>query len=80
MDKAESEPALAQAINGVAPGIFGEEAAKLGALVVHYSTDYVFEGSKAGFYTEDDAPNPQSVYGKTKWPANRPWPPAAPVT
>jgi dTDP-4-dehydrorhamnose reductase len=67
VDKAESEPALAQAINGVAPGIFGEEAAKLGALVVHYSTDYVFEGSKAGFYTEDDAPNPQSVYGKTKY-------------
>lgn len=67
VDKAESEPALAQAINGVAPGIFGEEAAKLGALVVHYSTDYVFEGSKTGFYTEDDAPNPQSVYGKTKY-------------
>jgi dTDP-4-dehydrorhamnose reductase len=67
VDKAESEPALAQAINGEAPGIFGEEAAKLGALVVHYSTDYVFEGSKAGFYTEDDAPNPQSVYGKTKY-------------
>jgi dTDP-4-dehydrorhamnose reductase len=67
VDKAESEPALAQAINGVAPGIFGEEAAKLGALVVHYSTDYVFEGSKAGFYTEDDIPNPQSVYGKTKY-------------
>jgi dTDP-4-dehydrorhamnose reductase len=67
VDKAESEPALAQAINGMAPGIFGEEAAKLGALVVHYSTDYVFEGNKAGFYTEDDAPNPQSVYGKTKY-------------
>lgn len=67
VDKAESEPALAQAINGVAPGIFGEEAAKLGSLVVHYSTDYVFEGSKTGFYTEDDIPNPQSVYGKTKY-------------
>jgi dTDP-4-dehydrorhamnose reductase len=66
VDKAESEPALAQAINGVAPGIFGEEAKKLGALVVHYSTDYVFDGSKDGWYTEDDAPNPQSVYGKTK--------------
>lgn len=67
VDKAESEPALAQAINGVAPGVFGEEAAKLDALVVHYSTDYVFEGGKAGFYTEDDQPNPQSVYGRTKW-------------
>ena len=66
VDKAESEPALAQAINGAAPGIFGAEAAKLGALVVHYSTDYVFDGSKAGWYAEDDAPNPQSVYGKTK--------------
>jgi dTDP-4-dehydrorhamnose reductase len=67
VDKAESEPALAKAINGIAPGIFGEEAAKLDALVVHYSTDYVFEGSKSGFYTEEDAPNPQSVYGKTKY-------------
>lgn len=66
VDKAESEPALAQAINGVAPGIFGEEAKKLGALVVHYSTDYVFDGGKDGWYTEDDVPNPQSVYGKTK--------------
>lgn len=66
VDKAESEPALAQSINGVAPGIFGEEAAKIGALVVHYSTDYVFDGCKAGGYTEVDQPNPQSVYGKTK--------------
>lgn len=66
VDKAESEPALAQAINGVAPGIFGVEAKKLGALVVHYSTDYVFDGSKSGWYAEDDATNPQSVYGRTK--------------
>lgn len=66
VDKAESEPALAQAINGVAPGIFGAEAARRGALVVHYSTDYVFDGRKAAWYTEDDAPNPLSVYGKTK--------------
>lgn len=66
VDKAESEPALAQVINGTAPGIFGAEAARLGALVVHYSTDYVFDGRKAGWYTEADAPNPQSVYGKTK--------------
>lgn len=66
VDKAESEPVLAQAINGSAPGIFGAEAKKLGALVVHYSTDYVFDGSKPGWYTEDDAPNPQSVYGQTK--------------
>ncbi|MDP1653027.1 MAG: dTDP-4-dehydrorhamnose reductase [Rhodocyclaceae bacterium] len=66
VDKAESDVARAQAINGTAPGIFGEAAAACGALVVHYSTDYVFEGTKAGLYTEDDTPNPQSVYGKTK--------------
>lgn len=66
VDKAESEPELAQAINAVAPGILAQEAKKLGALVVHYSTDYVFDGTKQGSYTEDDTPNPQSVYGKTK--------------
>lgn len=66
VDKAETDVTRAQAINGTAPGIFGEEAAKLGALVVHYSTDYVFKGDKPGFYTEADAPDPQSVYGKTK--------------
>lgn len=66
VDKAESEPELAQAINGVAPSVFGEEAAKLGALVVHYSTDYVYDGRKAGWLLEDDLPNPLSVYGKTK--------------
>ena len=66
VDKAESEPDLAHAINAVAPGVFGEEAAKRGAWVVHYSTDYVFDGGKAGAYTEDDATNPKSVYGRTK--------------
>lgn len=66
VDKAESEPQLAHAINAVAPGILGEEAAKLGAWVVHYSTDYVFDGAKLGAYTEDDPTNPQSVYGRTK--------------
>ena len=66
VDKAETDVTRAQAINGTAPGIFGQEAAKLGALVVHYSTDYVFKGDKPGFYTEADAPDPQSVYGKTK--------------
>ena len=66
VDKAESEPSLAAAINTRAPAIFGEEAAKLGAWVIHYSTDYVFDGSKPGHYTETDPTNPQSVYGRTK--------------
>lgn len=66
VDKAESEPELAYAINGVAPGILGEEAAKTGALVVHYCTDYVFDGTKQTHYTEEDAPSPLSVYGKSK--------------
>lgn len=66
VDKAESETELAHAVNAVAPGILGEEAAKLGAWVVHYSTDYVFDGFKLGGYTEDDLTNPQGVYGRTK--------------
>ena len=66
VDRAEAEPERALAINGRAPGVFGEEAAKIGALVVHYSTDYVFDGTRQGAYTEDDRPNPQSVYGRTK--------------
>ncbi|MFO0697649.1 MAG: dTDP-4-dehydrorhamnose reductase [Nitrospira sp.] len=66
VDKAESEPALAQAVNAVAPGILGEESVKLGAWVVHYSTDYVFDGRKVGIYTEEDPTNPLNVYGRTK--------------
>lgn len=66
VDKAESEPALATAINARAPGVFGEEAAKLGAWVLHFSTDYVFDGLKQGAYGESDATNPQSVYGRSK--------------
>lgn len=66
VDKAESEPELARAINAVAPGVLGEEAARLGAWVIHYSTDYVFDGTKAGAYVETDTTNPQSVYGTTK--------------
>jgi len=66
VDKAESEPELAMAINGTAPGIMAEEAKLLGAAMVHYSTDYVFDGSNATPYTEEDAPNPINVYGKTK--------------
>jgi dTDP-4-dehydrorhamnose reductase len=66
VDKAESEPDLAHSINAVAPGIIGEEAAKIGALVIHYSTDYVFDGAKAEAYLETDIPNPLGVYGMTK--------------
>ncbi|MEZ0232235.1 MAG: dTDP-4-dehydrorhamnose reductase [Methylophilaceae bacterium] len=66
VDKAESEPELAMAINGIAPGIIGEEAKKLGALLIHFSTDYVFDGAKATPYVETDITNPLSVYGKTK--------------
>jgi dTDP-4-dehydrorhamnose reductase len=66
VDKAELEPGLAQAINARAPGVLGEEAQKIGALVVHFSTDYVFDGTKQGAYCENDSTNPQSVYGQTK--------------
>jgi dTDP-4-dehydrorhamnose reductase len=66
VDKAESDRDRAHAINAVAPGILGDEAVKLGAWVVHYSTDYVFDGAMSGSYTEDDLTNPQSVYGHTK--------------
>lgn len=66
VDKAESEPDLAHAVNAVTPAVLAEEAKTLGAWIVHYSTDYVFDGSKLGAYVEDDATNPQSVYGRTK--------------
>jgi dTDP-4-dehydrorhamnose reductase len=66
VDKAESDPDRAIKINGLAPGILAEEAAKLGALLVHYSTDYVYDGAKTGTYVETDAPNPLSVYGRSK--------------
>jgi dTDP-4-dehydrorhamnose reductase len=66
VDKAESEPELAASINAEAPGVFAEEAKALGAWMVHYSTDYVFDGAKQAAYLETDVPNPQSVYGKTK--------------
>ena len=71
VDKAESEPDLALLVNGHAVRVLAEEAGKLGALLVHYSTDYVFDGSKSGPYTEDDAPNPLSVYGRTKLEGER---------
>ncbi|TPQ39595.1 dTDP-4-dehydrorhamnose reductase [Cupriavidus pinatubonensis] len=66
VDKAETEAELAFAINGTAVGILAEEAKALGSLLVHYSTDYVFDGTKDGAYVETDEVNPQSVYGKSK--------------
>ena len=66
VDKAESEPEIAMAINGVAPGILAEEAKRIGAAIIHYSTDYVFDGNKTSPYTEDDTPNPLNEYGRTK--------------
>ncbi|MGA9032924.1 MAG: dTDP-4-dehydrorhamnose reductase [Sulfuricaulis sp.] len=66
VDKVEEESDLAMAINGMAPGILAEEAKRLSASIIHYSTDYVFDGSKNTPYTEEDAPNPLNVYGRTK--------------
>ncbi len=71
VDKAESEPQLAMAVNSVAPRVMAEEAVRLGAGLVHYSTDYVFDGTKPAAYTEDDIPNPCSVYGRSKLEGER---------
>lgn len=66
VDRAESDETAAHAINAIAPGVIGEAARAIGAVVVHYSTDYVFDGTGEGAYRESDTPNPQSVYGRTK--------------
>ncbi|GJH35689.1 dTDP-4-dehydrorhamnose reductase [Paraburkholderia azotifigens] len=66
VDKAETDVDVAMRLNAEAPGVFAEEAARVGALLVHYSTDYVFDGTKSAPYVEDDATNPQNVYGKSK--------------
>ena len=66
VDKAESEPELARAINATGPGVLAEEAKKIDAVLVHYSTDYVFDGTKGSPYVETDATNPLNVYGQTK--------------
>ena len=66
VDRAESEPQLAMQINGIAPGVLADEASRLGALLVHYSTDYIFDGENRLAYGETDTPNPINVYGRTK--------------
>ena len=67
VDKAESEPTTAHAINAQAPKILARYASRENIPMIHFSTDYVFDGKKEGAYNEEDEPNPQSVYGKTKW-------------
>ena len=66
VDKAEAEAERAMQINGVAPGVLAEEAKKTGALLVHYSTDYIFDGSKTDAYVESDQPSPLGSYGRSK--------------
>jgi len=71
VDRAESEPDLAMRINGEAPGILAEEAKSRGALLVHYSTDYVFDGTKPAPWIEDDPVRPMNTYGATKLAGER---------
>jgi len=71
VDRAETEPELAQAINAHTPGLLASEAKRLGAAFIHYSTDYVFDGHKGSAYREDDQPNPLGVYGKSKLDGER---------
>src|SRR6266446_8386438 len=67
VDQAETDETTAQAVNAQAPGLMAHEAKKIGAALIHYSTDYVFDGAKRIPYDEADSPNPMSVYGKTKF-------------
>jgi dTDP-4-dehydrorhamnose reductase len=66
VDAAEKHVALAEAVNGIAPGVLADEARRSGALLIHYSTDYVFDGRATTPYDEDAPTNPLSVYGRTK--------------
>jgi dTDP-4-dehydrorhamnose reductase len=66
VDRAESEPDLAYAVNASAPGVLAKASRQVGAVFIHYSTDYVFDGQKSGPYTEADTPNPVNVYAQSK--------------
>ncbi|WP_087688906.1 MULTISPECIES: dTDP-4-dehydrorhamnose reductase [unclassified Pandoraea] len=66
VDRAETEEAAAYQVNAVVPGVMAEQAKRLGALVVHYSTDYVFDGTSSVPYREEEPTNPQNAYGRTK--------------
>src|SRR5437879_395450 len=67
VDQAETDEAMAHAVNAEAPGLMAEEAKKIDAALIHYSTDYVFDGTKKTPYDEIDSVNPINVYGKTKF-------------
>jgi dTDP-4-dehydrorhamnose reductase len=71
VERAESEPGVAMQVNGVAPAILAEEGRRLGALLIHYSTDYVFDGTKPTPYVETDLPNPINSYGRSKLEGER---------
>ena len=71
MDRAESEPEIVMDVNGLAPGLLAEQAMILGAALIHYSTDYVFDGKKHNPYVETDRPNPINVYGRSKLEGER---------
>jgi dTDP-4-dehydrorhamnose reductase len=71
VDRAESEPERALAVNGTAPAVMAEQAAALGAAIVHFSTDYVFDGAKGLPYSEGDAPHPLNAYGRSKLAGER---------
>ena len=71
VDKAESEESLAHLVNADAPAVLAEEANRSNAILVHYSTDYVFDGTKPEPYVEDDKPNPINAYGRTKLEGER---------
>ncbi|NIV74015.1 MAG: dTDP-4-dehydrorhamnose reductase [Gammaproteobacteria bacterium] len=71
VDRAESEPREAQAVNAAAPGLLAEEVRRTGGLLIHYSTDYVFDGTSQRPYGEEDEPNPRNVYGASKLAGER---------